>query len=588
MELKKKMRSVLALGLAAAMSFSLVACGGDKAAEDAPDDGSEWTVDVFSATANKQGEQQGWFAKLVKDKFNITLNVIAPNVSGGDTVFDTRSAAGDLGDLIIVGTGNGRLEKLVKSGLIADMTPYWDDMEHVQQYQSAVDSVTELAGESGKDGIWGVPQGVSSQSPLKSQEGYEPGTAPYIRWDYYSKIGYPELKDLDDLLDALKQMQGLARQETGEDDIYAISLFKDWDGDVMQNAMAVASWFGYSQQGSMFINADGSDVQSAADEGGIYEQALAFLNKAERMGLVDPDSTTQDWDTMQNKVQNGKTMLSLWSWLGKPRMNSQENKDKGVGFMLAPLQNMNVYSPGFTPNGDAATIIAIGSKAEHKDRLAKFIDWLYSSEGAYASASNSGGSICPQELGCWTMEGDEPVLTEFGVESQTGDHANLQVPEDMGGSTYDNGVSTLNFKTIQQNDVDPDTGYTYNPQLWPSQQDQSALFKDWAAHMGNATSDINYLETNGKIAVAAGATYITPQEDSAVSATRSAIKTEIVNASWQAVMAGSEDEFDKILSAMRTQIDELGYASVREVDESNAEGLIAAREAVVAEYEENQ
>ena len=53
------------------------------------------------------------------------------------------------------------------------------------------------------------------------------------------------------------------------------------------------------------------------------------------MGLVDPDSTTQDWDTMRTKVTNGKTMLSIWSWLGKPRMNSDENKAKGVGFMLA-------------------------------------------------------------------------------------------------------------------------------------------------------------------------------------------------------------------------------------------------------------
>lgn len=585
MGLKKTLTSVTALGVAAAMAFSLAACnGGGDTADDGPDDGSPMTIDVFSSAANKQGEQTGWFAKMVKDKFNLTLNVIAPNVSGGDTVFDTRSAAGDLGDIVIVGTGNGRLEKLVRSGLIVDMTPYYDDMKNVQQYQGAVDSVTELAGE---DGIWGIPQGVSSQSPLTSQEGYEPATAPYIRWDYYSKIGYPEIKDLDSLLDVLQQMQDLARQETGEDDIYAISLFKDWDGDVMQNAAAICSWFGYGQQGSVFISADGTDVQPASQEGGIYEQALEFLNKAERMGLVDPDSTTQDWDTMQNKVQNGKTMLSLWSWLGKPRMNSEENKANGVGFMLAPLENMKVYSPGFTPNGDASTIIAIGAKAEHKDRLAKFIDWMYSPEGIHAAASNSGGAICPESLGCYTVGDDgQPALTDFGVESQTGDHANLSVSDDLGGGTYDSGISTLNFKAVQQNDIDPDYGQAYNPQLWPSQQDQSALFKDWSEHMGGATSDLDYLETNGKLAVAAGATYTTPQEDSVVSATRSSIKTEMVNASWQAVMAASEDEFDSILADMRTQIDELGYDSVLEVDQANADGLIKAREDIVAEYSE--
>ena len=53
-------------------------------------------------------------------------------MSGGDTVFDTRSASGNLGDLVIVGTGNGRLNKLVKAKLIADMTPYYSSMKNVK------------------------------------------------------------------------------------------------------------------------------------------------------------------------------------------------------------------------------------------------------------------------------------------------------------------------------------------------------------------------------------------------------------------------------------------------------------------------
>lgn len=310
-------------------------------------------------------------------------------MSGGDTVFDTRSASGNLGDLVIVGTGNGRLNKLVKAKLIEDMTPYYSSMKNVKKYDSAVKSIAKQAG---KDGVWGVPQGVSSQSPTDPSEGNESAAAPYIRWDIYKEIGYPQIKDLDGLLNVLKQMQDRARQDTGKDDIYAMSLFKDRDGDVMQNAASICSWFGYTNQGSVFISADGKDVQPATKEGGIYQQALEFLNKAESMGLVDPDSTTQDWDTMRTKVTNGKTMLSIWSWLGKPRMNSDENKAKGVGFMLAPLENMKVYSDGFQPDGDGATIVAIGSKAKNKARLAKFIDWMYSPEGIYASSSNSGGA----------------------------------------------------------------------------------------------------------------------------------------------------------------------------------------------------
>ena len=67
-------------------------------------------------------------------------------MSGGDTVFDTRSASGNLGDLVIVGTGNGRLNKLVKAKLIEDMTPYYSSMKNVKKYDSAVKSIAKQAG----------------------------------------------------------------------------------------------------------------------------------------------------------------------------------------------------------------------------------------------------------------------------------------------------------------------------------------------------------------------------------------------------------------------------------------------------------
>ena len=39
------------------------------------------TVEVFDSLASSQGLQKsGWFAKIVKDKFNIKLNIIAPAI----------------------------------------------------------------------------------------------------------------------------------------------------------------------------------------------------------------------------------------------------------------------------------------------------------------------------------------------------------------------------------------------------------------------------------------------------------------------------------------------------------------------------
>ena len=142
-------------------------------------------------------------------------------------------------------------------------------------------------------------------------------------------------------------------------------------------------------------------------------------------------------------------------------------------------------------------------QAKNKARLAKFIDWMYSPEGIYASYSNSGGAACPKDLGCFTTDkdGKNPTLTKFGQQAMTGDHANLKVSAKLGGSSYDDGYSKLNFKAVSQNDIDPNTGEAYNPLLWKSNQDETELFKDWSAHMENATNDIDYLQKAGKLSI---------------------------------------------------------------------------------------
>ena len=72
----------------------------------------EITLDVFSNLANFEGNQPGWFAKLVKDKFNIKLNII----SGGQSKLNTLMAAGDLGDIAVAVNYDDPL----KAGLLLD------------------------------------------------------------------------------------------------------------------------------------------------------------------------------------------------------------------------------------------------------------------------------------------------------------------------------------------------------------------------------------------------------------------------------------------------------------------------------------
>lgn len=125
-----------------AMACTMAACGGDTASD--ADDNSLMTVEVFDQLANYQGERKGWFAKVIKDKFNIKLNIVAPNVAGGgNTLFDTRAAAGNLGDIVIIGSGSGQAEKVVKSKLVTDLSSYIKNTKYLKTYQGDHRSVDE-------------------------------------------------------------------------------------------------------------------------------------------------------------------------------------------------------------------------------------------------------------------------------------------------------------------------------------------------------------------------------------------------------------------------------------------------------------
>jgi multiple sugar transport system substrate-binding protein/putative aldouronate transport system substrate-binding protein len=545
--------------------------------EEATDENALLTVDVFADQANYQGMQSGWFGKIVKDKFNMELNIIAPNVAGGgDTLFQTRSAAGDLGDLILIGTDEGKLKDSVESQLLLDMTDLLEEKDVYKNYKDAISAVTELAG---TDGIWGLPETISSQSPDTPMEGNELTFGPYLRWDIYKEIGYPEVETLEDLLPVLKDMQDANPKTEDGKDVYALSLFKDWDDNMMNNAKQPTCLYGYDELGFVLAKADGSDFQSIIESDSEYVRVLKFFYEANQMGLVDPDSTTQNFDTLGTKYTDGQVLYSPWPWLGQTQYNTVENKEAGKGFMLVPIEDMQIFSYGCIPQGNTKYVIGIGSQAEQPERLAEFIDWIYSPEGQEINAQGN-GSCGPEGL-TWELQDGKAVLTEFGKEALYNPDAD--VPEEWGGGTFSDGVSALNFQALNNTDIDPNTNEAYDFNLWESvlADNTTALQEDWSEHMDGATTTKEYLENNDMIAVANGTGYVAPAEDSDISTIRNQCKDLIVNYSWQMIFAKNSSEFNSLLKEMQEQVEGLGYEEVLKVDMANAKEQDELRKAAV-------
>ena len=64
-------------------------------------DSDTLTIEVYDVAANYQGMQTGWFAQVVKERFNLELNIIAPQVAGS-AVYQTRASSGNLGDIVLL------------------------------------------------------------------------------------------------------------------------------------------------------------------------------------------------------------------------------------------------------------------------------------------------------------------------------------------------------------------------------------------------------------------------------------------------------------------------------------------------------
>ncbi|MGN0294559.1 MAG: extracellular solute-binding protein [Lachnospiraceae bacterium] len=541
------------------------------------------TVDVFDALANSQGIQSGWFAKIVKDKFNMELNIIAPNVAGGgDILYHTRSAAGNLGDLIISGTDNGRFASMVNSGLLLDMTDLLKGKDVLSNYESAIRNVNKIAG---REGIYGIPSEISNQSPEVAADGIEPLVSPYVRWDAYTAAGSPAIDSLEAFIPVMKAMQEAVPESDSGKKTYAISLFKDWDGNMMVGAKNYAALFGYNETGFCMLKADGTDIQDMMDDDGVYVRALKFLFQANQAGLIDPESTTQNYETLANKYRDGQILTSLWSYQGSALYNTAENKESGKGFMPVYIEGTAPYSLGCYSEGNGKTVIAIGSKAKDPERLADFIDWLYSPEGMEI-AGQAGGAAGPEGL-TWEMDGDTAVLTEFGKKALPGN--DVEVPEEWGGGSWKDGISALNFKPLCLVDIDPRSQEPYMVTMWSSvlNRKDTKLDRDWQAWAGGAKTTVEFLEEKNALSVAAGTSYIPPEESADITTLRNQCKTVITDRSWKMIYAEDEAEFDSILENTQKTLKGLGYEQVLAVDLQNAKDEAASRNKAVKDYRES-
>lgn len=564
---------VLTVAVLVGMVFFVrtVLTGGDGAAagrEQPGEDPELMTIDVFAYQSNYQGLQGGWFGKLVRDRFNMELNIISPNISGGgDTLYQARAASGNLGDLIII--DKPRMKACIESGIVLDLTDAYGDSTFLKEFDASIQATRAYMG---VDRIYALSGGSTGDPHKPVFERQAPYVGSFMRLDLYNELQKPDMTTSQDMLDVLQRMQRLQPVTQEGKRVYAFSLFKDWDGNYMAYASKFAFLHGYVEGvcGMLFPNADATRYTEVTADDGVYLKALRILFEANRMGLVDPDSSAQNWDAAWQKMADGQTLFTFWPWHAEA-FNTQGNKDAGKGMVFIPVGDQRLVGNGHRVFGDE-TVAGIGLRTGNPRRVFDFVDWLASSEFAYCMEQSNAGL---REVN-WVLDEGKPRLTPFGVICR--DNPDTLMPESHGGGTFRDGRSMMNFGFRNVNDLDPETGEPYAVASWSSVlgQEYSRLDSLYEKVFG-ARNAAEYLMGNGLIDVLPGTGYSAPPEETELATKRTQCGGLITRTSWQMIFADDEQTFQSLWTGMKAQLKGLGYEDVLRSDHAK---LAALREAV--------
>lgn len=544
----KKMKRIMALLLAAIMVSGLLAGCGKK--ED------YITLTIYSQLANYSGEMQGWFAQILKDKFNVKVNLIPD----GDGVYETRMEAGDLGDIISWGSDDKDYQQAVQAGLLYD----WEEDNLLQEYgpyiyehmQDALEKNKLVSAKKDADGniigeadtIYGFGHNVASSSESHDAFFYTWD----IRWDLYQQLGHPEVKDLDDLLLVLEQMKEISPTGDNGKPNYGMSIWPDWDGNYVMYVKAMASaYYGYDEFGFGHYNVTNGEFYDALATDSPYLEMLEWFNQLYRKGLLDPDSMTQTYDTMIEKVQNGNVFFSIFNYAGSLAYNKENHYGNNMIMeSLVPEEACPIVAGLSTVGGNR--VWSIGANTQYPELCMEIINWLCTPEGRITL------DYGPKGL-CWDYdENNKTYFTDFGkicFEDRT-----TLMPNEWGGATFNEGAFQVNNTTWTAADINPESGERYDQQYWASTQvpeGRCDAERDWREFTGCQTIDA-YMETCN-YAVDIPTTFSLDALDPVTQAQWDQVAICLTDYSWRAIYAESDEEFDNIVNEMRGKAKSYGY-----------------------------
>lgn len=577
--MRKKFLAVL---LSCSMVLSLSACGTDskktvkdepKVTADAQTDLEDIipketvTLDVFTQLANYSGEQIGWFAKVMLDKFNVKLNIIPDPANEG--VFATRMESGNLGDIICFGGDMDKYNQAVQKNMLFD----WNDEDLLTNYGPYIKEHMAKALENNANISGGTTYGFGYDvgTDPKDLKGFD--YHPDIRYDLYKEIGSPKINTLEDYIDVLEKMVKACPKSDSGKKTYGVSLFSDWDGDMVMFVKATAALYGWEEFGFGLYNVNTQEYQDCLSDGSEYLRCLKFYNKLYQKGLLDPDSSTQTYDNVVEDYTDGDAFFNLFSWMGATAYNTPEHLAAGKAMLAVPAEDSKPLVNGCNIYGNDR-IFAIGANTDYPELCMAIINWLSTPEGTMTSEYGPQGVT-------WDYNADgKTEFTELG--KNTSKDETTEMTDGYTG-TFKDGRNMMNLRTWALDAQNPDSnGETYNKDKWDSEvnAEVSKIQQTWRDDTGSLNANEFFAKRDYSLIL--GTTFTRSIKDDDLQIIWNQIQTCIKENSWKAIYAKTDAEYDKIVKTMQKKAKEYGYDQCVAFQKTEAEKRKACEDAVKA------
>lgn len=504
-------------------------------------------ITIYSQLANYSGELTGWFAELMKQKYNVVMTIIPDS----DGTFDTRMESGDLGDIVIFGSTGNQYQRAATSGMLFD----WNEDDILSDYGPYVKAHMPYALENNANlnnsiGAGDVVYGFGHNVATSTEDHEAFFYTMDLRWDLYKELGYPEVNTIDDLYNLFVSMKEICPTDEAGNETYAVSMWPDWDGNMVMYVKAFATcYWGYDEMGFGLYDVETGKYHDALEPDGPYLKSLKFFNKLYQADLIDPNSITQTYDKMSEKAQNGGIFFSIFDYAGSALYNSEDHLTAGKGMYPMVPKDASPLCYGMNVMG-GNRVWTIGANTEYPELCMAIINYLTTPEGYMTYWYG------PKDV-CWYYdENGNSCLTELGEQAYK-DRKGTIMPAEWGGISFNEGTFQANNTTWSRDASNPDSnGETYNCDNWVSRRADTDydILNDWRDRTGcyNAQEYLN--TTNYKVSLATS--YSESAKSDELEIIWEQVKNTIVTSSWNAIYAESDEEFDKIVADMTAKVKE--------------------------------